>query len=281
MEGNSPNQKSQESAEKMRQAVEKLKQEVFKPEPLPERTLPWFIDIFLYPIDTSGLIHLVIFIAAPLLIKFVVLGFLDLFSGFMTLIFYLFFVGYFFYYISYCIFDSSRGGLRAPDVVNYDCPDKNEFLSEFFLVIGVVAICLFPAVIYYVVTERADLLFWLLSAACIFFLPMAMLRAVLFDSVDTLNPIVIVASIYKAFVPYCGLVLFFYMLAGIIACVISSLPKLGDLIAGLSYVGSIMSYLLGTSCILYKIIFVYMAMVAAHLLGRFYLRYKKELDWGI
>ena len=54
MEGNSPNQRSQESAEKMRLAVEKLEQEVFKPDPLPERTLPWFIDIFLYPIQHFG-----------------------------------------------------------------------------------------------------------------------------------------------------------------------------------------------------------------------------------
>ena len=281
MEGNTPNQRSHESAEKMRLAVEKLEQEVFKPEPLPQRTLPWFIDIFLYPFSLSGIIHLVIFIVTPLLIKLVVLGFLDLFSGFMTLIVYLLFTGYFFYYIGYCVFDSSRGGLRAPDVTIYDSPDKNEFGSQVFLVIGVVAVCFFPAIIYYITTERTDLFFWSLSAVGILFFPMAVLTAVLFDSVNALRPIMIIASIYRTFVPYCGLVLIFSMLAGLIVPVILGLPKPQTLLSGLAYVSSIMYYLLGTAFMWYKIAFVYLAMVSAHLLGRFYLRYKKELDWGI
>jgi hypothetical protein len=281
MEGNSPNQRSQESAEKMRLAVEKLAQEVFKPEPLPQRTLPWFIDIFLYPISFSGVINLVIFIITPFLIKFIVLGFLDLFQGFMTLIVYLLFIGYFFYYIGYCIFDSSRGGLRASDVTIHDSPDKGEFSSQVFLVVGAAAVCFFPAVIYYIVTQRMDLLFWFLSAVCIFFLPMAMLTAVLFDSVEAINPVVIISSIYRTFVPYCGIVLIFCMLAGIIVPILLGLPQPSSLIGGLSYVGSLMYYLLGTALILYKIAFVYLAMVGAHLLGRFYLKYKKELNWGI
>jgi hypothetical protein len=189
--------------------------------------------------------------------------------------------GYAFYYISYCVFDSSRGGLRAPDVTIHDSPDKTELCSQVFLVIGVVAVCFFPAVTYYIATERTDLLFWLLSAVCIFFLPMAVLTAVLFDSVDALNPVMIIASIYRTFVPYCGLVLIFPVLAGLIAPVILGLPKPGDLIAGLLYLQSLMDFILGTAFIFYKIAFVYLAMVSAHLLGRFYLRHKKELNWKI
>jgi hypothetical protein len=281
MEGNTPNQKTQESAEKMRLAVEKLQQEVFKPEPPPQRTMPWFIDIFLYPFSLSGIIHLVIFIVTPLLIRLVVLDFIELVAGFMSLIVYLLFTGYFFYYIGYCVFDSSRGGLRAPDVTLYDAPDKIEFCSQVFLVIGVVAVCFFPAVIYYIVTARADLFFWLLSAVCIFFFPMAVLRAVLFDSLDALNPVTIVTSIYRTFLPYCGLVLVFFVLAGLIAPIILGLPQPQSLVGGLAYVSSLMYYLLGMACMRYKIAFVYLAFVSAHLLGRFYLRYKKKLDWGI
>ena len=272
MEGNSPNQRSQESAEKMRLAVAKLEQEVFKPEPLPERTLPWFIDIFLYPFSLSGIIHLVIFIVTPLLIGLVVFRFLDVFYGVMSLIVYLLFAGYFFYYIGYCVFDSSRGGLRAPDVTIYDSPDKSEFWSQVFLVIGVVAVCFFPAIIYYITTERGDLVFWLLSAVCIFFFPMAVLTAVLFDSVDAINPVTIITSIYRTFVPYCGLVLIFSVLAWLIAPVRLYLSQPQAL---LGY------YLLGIAFMRYKIAFVYLAFVSAHLLGRFYLRYKKELNWGI
>jgi hypothetical protein len=281
MEGNSPNQMSQESAEKMRLAVAKLEQEVFKPAPLPERTLPWFIDIFLYPFSLSGIIHLVIFIVTPLLIGLVVFRFLDIFHGVMSLIVYLLFTGYFFYYIGYCVFDSSRGGLRAPDVTIYDSPDKNEFWSQVFLVIGTVAVCFFPAIIYYITTERRDLVFWLLSAGGIFFLPMVLLTAVLFDSVDTLNPVTIITSIYRTFIPYCGLVLTFSVFAGLVAPIILGLPQPQTLLSGLAYVSSIMYYLLGTAFMRYKIAFVYLAMVSAHLLGRFYLRYKKKLDWGI
>jgi hypothetical protein len=281
MKGNMPNHESEESAEKMRLAVEKLEQEVFKPDPLPERTLPWLIDIFLYPMSISGIIHLVIFIVTPLLIGFVVLGFLDVFNGVMSLIVYLLFIGYFFYYIGYCVFDSSRGGLRAPDVTLYDSPDKSEFGSQVFLVVGVMAVCFFPATIYYIASEQTDLLFWLLSAVCIFFLPMAVLTAVLFDSVEALNPVTIITSIYRTFTPYCALVLAFSIFAGPVVPIILGLPQPQTLLSGLGYVSSIMYYLLGTAFIFYKIAFVYLSLVSAHLLGRFYLRYKKELDWGI
>ena len=281
MEGNSPNQRSHESAEKMRLAVEKLEREVFKPDPLPERTLPWLIDIFLYPMNISGIIHLIIFAIIPPLLWLLVLRYIHPFGGVPYLILYLLLAGYAFYYISYCVFDSSRGGLRAPDVTIYDSPDKIELFSQVFLVIGVVAVCFFPAVIYYITTERTDLLFWLLSAVCIFFLPMAVLTAVLFDSVNAIKPVMIITSIYKTFLPYCGLVLAFYVLAGLIAPVILGLPKPGNLIAGLFYLQSLMDYLLGTAYFWYKIAFVYLSIVSAHLLGRFYLRYKKELNWGI
>jgi len=159
MEGNTPNRRSRESAEKMRLAVEKLEREVFKPEPLPERTLPWLIDIFLYPMSISGVIHMVIFAIIPPLLWLLVLRYIRPFGGVPYLILYLLLAGYAFYYISYCVFDSSRGGLRAPDVTIYDSPDKIGLFSQVFLVIGVVAVCFFPAVIYYIVTERADLVF--------------------------------------------------------------------------------------------------------------------------
>ena len=155
MEGNTPNQRSHESAEKMRLAVEKLEQEVFKPDPLPRRTLPWLIDIFLYPFSLSGIIHMVIFAIIPPLLWLLVLRYIRPFGGVPYLILYLLFAGYFFYYISYCVFDSSRGGLRAPDVTIYDSPDKIELFSQVFLVIGVVAVCFFPAVIYYI-TDRTS-----------------------------------------------------------------------------------------------------------------------------
>ena len=43
-------------------------------------------------------------------------------------------------------------------------PTKASSGSQVFLVIGAVAVCFFPAVIYYITTERTDLVFRLLSA---------------------------------------------------------------------------------------------------------------------
>ena len=81
MEENTPNQRSQESAEKMRLAVEELEREVFKPDPLPERTLPWLIDIFLYPMSYSGVIHMAIFAIIPLLLWLLILRYIHPFGG--------------------------------------------------------------------------------------------------------------------------------------------------------------------------------------------------------
>ena len=242
-----------------------------------KRKLPWLIDVLLYPMSVSGIIHLVIFLLAPLLIKKLTF----IYFGIVALVLYMLLVGYVFYYIGHCVFRSSKGGWRAPDISTYNAPDRGDLLSQLFLMLGSVAVCFCPVAIYYIITERTDLLFWLLSAYGFFFLPMVLLIVVLFDSVDALNPIVIIRSIFRTFFPYCGLILVFCALSVLVAPIISNLPKTRALRQTPFYICMLLDHLLGAAFIYQKIAFIYLAMVAAHLLGRFYWWHKDKLDWGL
>lgn len=236
-----------------------------------ECKLPWLVDAFLYPISASGMIHLAIFVIVPLLIS----GFVGLIGHILAptlglataeitepvaFILYVIFYSYVFYYISDCVIGSARGHRRAVDVSMPNTISIGDFISQAFIVIGCVAICLAPVLLYSVFIKRTDWLFWVLSAYGIFFLPMLLLRGIMFDTVDALNPIEIVRSICRAFFPYCGLVLFFLIVGGFIAAVIPRLPLWEFLRQALK---------------------VYLVFVLAHRLGWFYWWYKGKIDWGL
>jgi len=222
-----------------------------------KRKLPWFIDALVYPMSVSGIIHLAIFLLAPRLInKFV---FID-YYGIIRLFLYILLIGYLFYYLAYCIFDSSKGGCRAPDISTQNIPDRGDLISQIFLMLGCVAICFWPIAVYYIFTQRTDWTFWLLSACGAFFFPMALLAGVMFDSFDALNPISIIGSIFRTLLPYCGLVLVFCVLGGLVAVILPRLPVWGFVSSGVK---------------------IYLLFVAVHFLGGFYWRYQEKLNWGL
>ena len=236
-----------------------------------ECKLPWLIDAFLYPISTSGLIHLAVFVIVPLLISALIrfiLYFLGPILGMATaeitepvaLVLYVIFYSYVCYYISDCIISRSRGRRRASDITMPTTISIGDFVSQAFILIGGVAICLAPMLLYSALTKRNDLLFWTFLAYGIFFLPMSLLRGIMFDTFDALNPIEIVRSIFRTLLPYCGLVLFFLIIGGPIVAVIPRLPLWG---------------------FLQQAIRVYLAFVLAGRLGWFYWWYKDKLDWGL
>jgi hypothetical protein len=89
--------------------------------------------------------------------------------------------------------------------------------------------------------KLTDLWFWILSVYGVFFLPVSLLRGIMLDTFDALNAIEIVRSISRVFVSYCGLVLFFVVVGGLIGVampkvLIWNFPKKGCLI--LSYLRS-------------------------------------------
>ncbi len=246
--------------------------------------LPWFIDALFYPLSISGGIHLAVFLFTPFVVglvsRYVLSGFFIL-GGILSLLLYLLYVGYVLYYLACCVFDSSKGGWRAPDISLQPVPDKGDLFSQLLRVCGCFAVCFWPLAVYYILTERADLVFWLLFVLGSFFLPMALLAGVLFDSFDALNPILIIRSIYKTFLPYCSLVPLFCILDILVIKVISNLPQPGNYLQALGYGFLTVDYLCSKSFVYHTIPLFYLAMVAAHILGRFYWWNKDKLNWGL
>jgi len=236
-----------------------------------KRKLPWFIDVLLYPASLHGIIQIGIFFFLSLIIGLLGRFILILFPhpggqhyGVLLIsILRVLLLGYIVFYFGYCIYDSSRGGRRAANIRAEHIPDKGDFVSQLFLMLGCVAVCFWPAAVYYGFARRTDSFFWVLAGCGGFFLPMALLRGVLFDTFDALNPIFIIGSIFKTFLSYCGLILSFCIFGGLVALIfwiLGRLPILG-------FVSNAIN--------------LYLLFVAAHLLGRFYWWHKDKLDWGI
>jgi len=231
-----------------------------------KRKWPWVIDVLLYPASLHGVIQIGIFLFLSFLIgllnKFV-LSRLGPYAGILSLVLYTLLIGYISYYFGYCIFDSAKGGRRAPDIAMQHTPDKEDVISQLFLILGSVAICFWPVAVYYIFTERVDLIFWLLAGGGTFFFPMALLAVVLFDAFNALNPILIIGSIFRIFLGYCGLILSFCAFGGLVFVIVLTLKRLPF------------------PALVSNGINLYLLFVAAHLLGRFYWWHKDKLDWGL
>ncbi len=231
-----------------------------------KRKLPWLIDIFLYPLNLAGIIHLIglwllVFLLCPLVVAFLGLG-----IEYIPIV-YALPIAYVLYYFAECIRDSAAGGCRVPDFWMHPTEsDKWDCISQSLVVLGCIAVCFWPVAVYYIVTERTDLAYWLLLAYGGFFFPMVLLAVVLFDSYNALNPILIVGSIFRTFLPYCGMVLLFY--GGALLFM-----KIDSRLYGLR--------LLPAVPLIFRVVQLYLVFVAVGLLGRFYWRYQEKLNWEV
>ncbi len=230
-----------------------------------KRTLPWFIDIFLYPLSLSGLKHLAVFVGVPALMAvlscFMPVILMCLFSLICTVVNLLLFL-YMFWYFAECIRDSADGWVRAPEGMGA-LPDVSDMLSQLIHTIGCFVFFLLPTVLYILLTGRVDIIAWLLMIGAMFFYPISFLSIVLHDSVSGLDPRILLRSIRNTFWPYMGLVLLFVLFAGIVRVIFLELQ----------------------TSIFWKVVlqFVvfYAAFILAHLTGRFYWRYKEKLKWNL
>lgn len=228
-----------------------------------ERRLPWFLDILLYPANLSGIIALVF------------MAILSLTPHFFPIA--LFWVGrrffwgplgaiglYIGWYLAECVYDSAKGGTRAPTV--FDMGDWDDLLSRVSYLMAVYILFALPPVLYRMLTGRTDAIFWALVAWAIVFLPMGLLALVIHDSVSALNPLFLLGSILRVFRPYLCLLLGTGVLAGLFW-----------------YADDRMGRGLGPTALrlFHALLSGYAALVLAHLLGRFYWRYRDRLDWGI
>jgi phage FluMu protein Com len=228
-----------------------------------ERKLPWVIDIFLYPISIPCLLTLGIIISIPLLVN-ILIGLLGPYG--ILLFVPSFFINaiiglYFLWYVAECIRDSAEGGIRAPETLAHT-PGLGDLLLQLFRLLACLLIFAGPMGYYYVKTQRIDAIFWYLLAYAVFFLPMGLLAVTLFDSIRGLNPLLLVGSIFSTFFTYCGLIL----ILGAVAMTVITLPRM---LSG-KWAVFVSGYLV-----------MYILLVVAHLLGRFYWRYQEKLNWDV
>jgi len=230
-----------------------------------ERKLPWLIDIFLYPFSVPGLKNLAIFIGVPLLID--ILGTilpiqLSCLFGLVSLVVNILVLFLLYWYFTECVRDSAEGWVRAPEGLG-STPGLVDMFWQTVNVIGCLAIFFTPFVLYMLHAGRADIIFWLLLIYAVFFFPMGLLAVIMFDSAIGLNPLLLVRSISSAFFPYCGLVL------------LSVTPVV---LIGMLYTEVQESRLW---IFIIRSVVTYLALVGAHLLGRFYWRYQKKFNWDL
>ena len=226
--------------------------------------LPWFVDILLYPISTSGLFNLVVLSFFPrMLLPLCHRNYWLTPTPLLAIV--VVFTGYLLYCLSDYVRDSTGGSRRAPAIEVSLAAMFNawELIGPIFNTFVCVAFCFGPALAYLIITQRTDVIFWLLVTYCVLYLPMLLMAVVLFDSLRALNPILIIASMFNVFLPYCGLVLLFFSVCGIVTIIMIIMPQ-----------SWIISYILSLVCI-------YLMIVMSHVLGRFCYKYQERLNWEV
>jgi hypothetical protein len=168
------------------------------------------------------------------------------------------------WYLAECVYDSAKGGTRAPPV--FDVGDWDDLWSRVSYLMAVYILFGVPPILYRVLTGRADVIFWLLMVWALVFLPMGLLAMVIHDSISALNPLFLLDSIRRVLGPYLCLLLGTGVLVGLFWHAGGAGRRLT-----LPIVLPLFHVLLSA----------YAALVLTHLLGRFYWRYRDRLDWGI
>ncbi len=234
------------------------------PPPLPQRKHSALVDVFFYPANTQGLIFLAIAVVVPILIRLasiVLCVFGALFSLMNVAI-----AMYIYWFLAQCVRDSAAGGLRAPETMA-ETPGIWELLWEVCELVACLTLCAIPALAYYTYARKIDSLFWYLAGFGAFVYPMTLLSVIMFDSTSGLNPLVIIPSIFSVFFQYCGLVV---LISAIIFLYIQTTRLFPD--------GFFLRLLVSP---LIQAVELYLAMMAMHLLGRFYFKYQKKLNWDV
>jgi hypothetical protein len=240
-----------------------------------QRKLPWLIDVFLYPTSMAGMTILGIVVVVRFLARIVVvsLGRLSLQNALFLIPFGMaWIIGilvrivlylYLYWYLCECIRDSAAGGTRAPETIGHN-PGFGEMLGQAIKTSGCFLFFLAPAVLYHLKAGQTEAFYSRLPAlAALFFFPMSLLAVVMFDSFKGLNPIVLIGSIINTFLPYCAMIMVFVW-AGFF--IIERAPDLLELTC---------------STFIFWCLGIHLAMVAAHLLGWFYNRYERQLNWDM
>ena len=171
-----------------------------------------------------------------------------------------------FWYLTVCIRASAEGQCRAPNVFEYSQDDSFfDWLRQFFLIALTVFLCVGPAFILKRFVEINAATFWGILGVGIFLLPMSLLTMVIFDTINALNPILVIGSIFSTFFSYLVVVLLFFV------------PVM--LFFGVAMLKSISGNLV--LLLLLRAVGVYLLMMDAYLLGRFFYHNEEKLRWDV
>ena len=235
------------------------------PEQNPERKRPAIVDIFLYPTSIHGLTIIAVIIGIPFIIGLLAslagpFGFFITIPGFfiMAVI-----AVYTLWYFCRCVRESADGEHQAPDVL-IDAPSLGDMGWQCLHVAASLAFFVVPVVAYNIYTEKTDIIFYLLLGYAALFLPMGLLAVVMYNEIMALNPLLLIRSIAKTFFSYIKLVILFYLVGLLLFSAIKlflHLPSLSSLVK--------------------RAALLYLLMIMAHLLGRFYWINKERLEWEI
>jgi hypothetical protein len=243
------------------------------PEAEPAKEPATFLDVLAFPFSLSGVIHLIIFSFAPLVIFFFQLTLFTFccYGQFVGIGAIILLASYFYYYLIQCVIAAAKDERRAPDVSNEDIPTFGDLIRRLLLFVSSSVICFLPAIIYIIddlfigftgqmraVEPPPIMNIWCLVG--VFFFPMFLLAVAMFDSLMALNPILIISSIFSTFLPYCGLAILFF--------------GIGFL---LYFIAGMQQYL----AFFIWVCDVYVIFVAAYILGCFYRRYEDRLNWEV
>jgi F0F1-type ATP synthase membrane subunit c/vacuolar-type H+-ATPase subunit K len=260
---------SEQATERQRESEEESEaEEAESPE---YHKLPWIVDIFLYPMSLSGLLHLGIFTIIPFVLSLIgmLLGPFSMAIAIPSFLINLAISLYLYWYVTECIRDSAKGGLRAPEA--FATAGLEEMWSQALYIIGCCLIFLGPAFFYGIFNNKTDVVYWLLFICGIFFFPMGLLACVMFDSIRGLNPLLLIVSIFSTFFQYCGLAL-------LITGIVIGFKTIQTMQSDSRQQGMLTTIFLER---IFFLILLYIAFVVGHLLGRFFWRYQDKLNWEV
>ena len=237
------------------------------PEQAGERTLPWLLDILLYPISTAGLTSLAIIVGVSFFLQLVspILAVAGILGGVLVLVLHILMAIYIIWYIAECIYDSATGGTRARDTYMGNV-GLGDMWSRAWSLFCVWVIYVAPLVLYAIFARRVVAICWARLAWAVIFYPIGLLAMVVLDSTSALNPFLLVGGVCRTFVPYIGLLLLLVLVIILMALVEFVM---------LRYAPPLLRVLIA------RTLDIYAAMVLAHVLGRFYWNHSEQLDWGL
>jgi hypothetical protein len=239
----------------------------------PKRPLPWFLDIFLYPVNKLGLMIPLFCAGVPFVLRPALMWSCELTKVFMPGLFLwvplmfahwgalLLGLLYINWYLAECIRDSAGGGIRAADTTG-STPGLAELFGQSLAMLACGAACLGPSIVYGG-SHGEGTVYWVLYGAGGFLFPMALLAVTQFETLRALNPLLLLPSILSTLLPYCLLAAFCYAFCRLPDLAIRRLFTSESWVSG------------------YVLLFAafYLSLVLAHLLGRFHWRYAQRLNW--